>query len=865
MSDYWAGTSYGWTPIYWLTISGIPVVFSERAMGLALPAGYTSEDASLVIDDSADVGVDQVDREKGIGVGLSLSFQLLDTTAVRGWLRKFGLQTQLTAHLGHSDPTATVASTAGWPATGAIYTGLERIEYTGLGGPGFTFTGLSHGTSGSLATTHRVGTTGQIVTDLPRYWRGRDVVLWATLVDPSGYACGTTLPTAETRMIWRGRIESPPIHQPTGFAFQAKSLDRILDDTLGAKLSGRVAQGAQALVTIWPGLSLTVSILPYDAGGALLGWPVTVSIQPFEALTVGTTYAWSDLQALAIAAWAAAVPAAIYGVHVGDMAWNGQGDATIRILADATLYGLKVTSTYGLKTYSQTLSFAATAGLKSDTTVDLQGPAMESIFDGTPLGKTLALSLDDIQATDCPTGGIVLLSQGSDKTLAYSYTSLFTSQNIVYCLGVALMPGQTAPPAKADPLAPGNSQDIDWKAELWLSSPIDGSTTDVGSLVLMCLESSGTGLRGIGDLLAQGQGYGIPADLIDLPSLTDLDDEPIHGLKGQATAAEQSFVGLFGGLLGLFRFAVVAGPRPGYPYGDIMLRIVRMSPGQAAFEVITDADLLTHAGDPVTSVERMAAPNAVTVTVTAPGWDPGDGAEIIFNDVPGIESNGRQELSVDVAGMDRDQLATALSASVGGQFAFDEGVQAVELMVHPSVVAEVGDTVTLTCTHPALWTWNSNPGGPGYNGPALVVGRTMNLRTLTTTLRLLIDGSVLVHALSPAAEVTGYDSAITPTWIEVALGQGGMMLAHFVAAIEAAGGPITVIHYQPGGAESDANTFTLSAAADVGGNCRLTVSVDGSALALSTALRSTLTLPKSASATAWQRNYAHTDDGSKWV
>ena len=66
----WDTIRYGWNTHLWLTISGIPVVWGERATGKTLPADFPDEDGSLVIDGSAELGTDQIDRARGVSVGM---------------------------------------------------------------------------------------------------------------------------------------------------------------------------------------------------------------------------------------------------------------------------------------------------------------------------------------------------------------------------------------------------------------------------------------------------------------------------------------------------------------------------------------------------------------------------------------------------------------------------------------------------------------------------------------------------------------------------------------------------------------------------------------------------------------------------
>jgi hypothetical protein len=63
-----------------------------------------------------------------------------------------GARTNLSAAIGAADVTATVSSTAGFPATGTIQIDSEQIGYTGL--TSSSFTGLVRGTNGTTATSH---------------------------------------------------------------------------------------------------------------------------------------------------------------------------------------------------------------------------------------------------------------------------------------------------------------------------------------------------------------------------------------------------------------------------------------------------------------------------------------------------------------------------------------------------------------------------------------------------------------------------------------------------------------------------------------------------------------------------------------
>ena len=65
------------------------------------------------------------------------------------------LNTILTALLGAGDTTATVASTAAWPSSGIFSVDQEIVAYSGK--TPTTFTGLTRGYDGTVATTHSNG------------------------------------------------------------------------------------------------------------------------------------------------------------------------------------------------------------------------------------------------------------------------------------------------------------------------------------------------------------------------------------------------------------------------------------------------------------------------------------------------------------------------------------------------------------------------------------------------------------------------------------------------------------------------------------------------------------------------------------
>ena len=75
---------------------------------------------------------------------------------------------------------------------------------------------------------------------------------------------------------------------------------------------------------------------------------------------------------------------------------------------------------------------------------------------------------------------------------------------------------------------------------------------------------------------------------------------------------------------------------------------------------------------------------------------------------------------------------------------------------------------------------------------------------------------------------------------------------------------VRLLHYEPGqGAEGVTRYYDISGVADTGSACRLTVNAVGGGAVLTTS--SYLTWPESANDDAWQAQWMHDGDGSRWV
>ena len=308
MGGVFAAVQYGWGVVYWLTVEGVPVVWIERETAQTLPSGY-SQDASLVIDKSSEVG-QLVDRESGLGAGFPLTCQLLDTTEARSWLRKWGQQAELRQTVAWNDTEVHVDDVAGWPASGVLWLGLERVSYTGtVGGVDPHFTGCTRGTAGSLASTHVPGSVGGTATDLPRWWRGRQVRLYASPVAPSGAMTGSSL-EAEAAEVWRGTLDQGPDRVGGLWEFQAQALDRRLDLPLAEPVTGLVIDLAPRY-PVEPGYQVAVHVKGWNAAiPAVALWEFLITLQPYAALPSGTLLTPSQQAEAIKVAWSAALPLA---------------------------------------------------------------------------------------------------------------------------------------------------------------------------------------------------------------------------------------------------------------------------------------------------------------------------------------------------------------------------------------------------------------------------------------------------------------------------------------------------------------------------------------------------------------------------
>lgn len=820
----WDAVRYGWTPIYYLTIEGLPVIWTEAALGLTLPTGYTTESASLSLDAAA-FGTEQIDRQRGVSMSAPLNFKILDSATAWAYLSRWNLETRITAQADYNDATITVDGTTGWPASGSLYIGRELVTYTGKGAT--SFTGCTRGVCG-LAYTHKPGTSGQTVTDRPRYWLGRQVTLWAKPCDASGAVPGTALATDAVE-VWRGRIASQPSRQRDGFAFTAEQLDRLLDAPLAAKVTGTV-KAVGGYYAVDTGATAVINVGLADAAGVWTNYAATLDIWAGSGKADGDAVTGSDARAQVATAWSAWVTGNSLGAVFGALTWwkstiNGLWFAGILIKSNAAVESIDINLEQPF--FGATSISPIPSGMTGDVTKAIGWEVPDYPFDQTGASTGIVAKLDDALAADIVAPGILRVTVGK-QMFAFAYNFVAPSGGNVY-FGTS---GKSAFPFTLAGVVGASCE---------IAQDYNG---DAGDLMLSALQSSGvSGLRGTYDTFAQGSGYGIDSGII---SESDFETDPTVQFYSTCEADGGSFADIFGGALALFRRAVVGR----VDSGAWKLRLVSTDPGGTDnADSVADTDLLTHEADPVESVDRAMSPNSVTVRLTT------QDSEIVsvYNSNADIEATGRREAEYSIRSLIPSEIKDSVATLALGLFAADQTAQAIKIRVGPWVAAQPGDVVYLDLNHPALWDWVTAT--QGFTGTGRVVGRMFDPVSLRVTLTILIGGGISTASLCPSAEILGYDNtAAAPT----ALYLDGKYLSVMQKVV-----PCEVLHYRAGLAESTGERYTISAATLNSGQCELTISGQTGAHSISLGA-SYVTWPTSAIDTTTQARFTHADDGTSW-
>lgn len=859
MGSVFAPVQYGWGVIYWLTVEGVPVVWIERETSQTLPSGYT-QDASLVIDKSSEVG-QLVDRESGLGAGYPLTFQLLDTATVRTWLRKWSLQAELSQPVAWNDATIHVDDVTGWPGTGEFYLGLERVRYTGtVGGGDPRFTGCTRGTAGSLASTHVPGSVGGTVTDLPRWWRGRQVRLYATPLAPSGTPTGASL-EAEAAEVWRGTIDQGPDRVGGLWELQALALDRRLELPLAAPVTGQVIDLAPRY-PVEPGYQLTLHVKGWNAATpAVALWEFLIPIEPYAGLTAGTLLTPSQQAEAIKAAWATALVLAKNmttglfnaGTYLGPLAGNGANGGTwqwlLLLQAAAVPAGgvisTKVTINGKALSTTKVEKFWQAPVANYQLTLSWQSNGNQLAGAVEP-GKLGVAGLTGVAVElDAPAPGLATYGRIKVGDLEVTYTKLELAGTLAFFANLY---------GEGFKALPGGAVKVGDLVEVLHTN--GGKAKDVARELL---SSSGTGQRGTYDTQGLLEGYGLDGSAaatsaVHNASFDKLAAGPLVALPVQVVLNGTSLAEILGGLLALSQRGLVV--RGDDDLGARRQRVAMVStePGGSDWAVeITDDHLLTTDGEPVVAVRKRDVPNTIKVTIPQGSDDPNS---YQVQDTPAAAQQGvvAVEYALPFNGKATVEQVTQWALA---RFVPAQTEQIVELRLVPWLDLEVGDLVRLALTHFAVWQWST--GTPGYTGNGRVLGVKRDLLGTYQVAAVLIDGTTSKLALCPAMAVSSFTGlAAAPTTITVPR----RFYAHLAKSIDLGHG-IDLWHYEAGlGNEAGGGGYSCSAVVDTGTAAQLTISAVLGGAVLSA--YSWLTLPNVAGSTDYQAGFAHVGDGSSW-
>jgi len=855
MATVYDPVRYGWGLVYWLTIEGVPVTFCERALGLATVSGFTTEDASLVVDKSGELGT-SIDRQAGLARGTPFRWSLRDTSTVRAYFAQPSYYATLSADATSSATTLTVTSTTGWPSSGALYAGAERITYSGT--TATTFTGCTRGVA-SRAYPHDAAGASSLLTDLPRWWLGREVKLYAKAVTPTGATTGSAW-TTDTELIWRGFVHTGPTRDGALWQFEALPMDRLCSRPLAAEWTGTLDPSEIRIPAPGPlGRMMSVSIAAHTSGGASVynyTGGSAIEFDAFDGYATGTLMTPSEIRASIKSAFDSAVSSVpeltawhwYTGSKVGvgyfnngpDQGYIGQVGAYIEHAASSNTKEIHLTIQGPWGGQLGPIKQPTPTGVTASTPIATGWASTQLMVDkgfGSPStvapGPYYGIDLDEGDPDAAPSPGKVKIGGA-----VYSYTATASANGKLFLNGLTLN-------GKGADVASIGKQDAKIVAQ---------ATGTTSSIILQTLLSSGeSALRdATWDTLIEGQGYGLAADAVDVGGIPAAADKGWLALQ-QLTVAHgsRSLQEVIGGLLALSGKALAMRQIRTATSRAAQITVVDTSPvGSAYVATITDADLLSRLGDPVDAGQPPGGLNRIAVK----GSEVDDAAEIeiTISDRPAVMAAGAREASFDVPIGDRDGLVPVVKSWASSRFARDHVSQVLTVRVGPWIDAQVGDIVRLNITSHHVWQWSS--GTPGYTGQGRVLGRSFDLTSGVVELELLVDGAQATAGLCPSAQVvdTGAGTFDVAKEYEPILS----------AALTAAAGDITLIHYRPGQAESTATTFDISAATVTSGVCRCTISSGSPSFTVNS---SRVTWPKSADDDAYQALYMHDADGTRWA
>jgi hypothetical protein len=144
-----------------------------------------------------------------------------------------GPRTNLSGPIDRDDLTIPVITTAGFPASGVLHIGCERIEYTGT--VANAFTGCTRGTMPWVGSwwphsfDHGGTAWGAEVTSRPSKWKGRGVALYLTARDPTS---GAWCSRADSELVFAGLLDGWSYDGKGTFTLAATSVEKMTEAVL---------------------------------------------------------------------------------------------------------------------------------------------------------------------------------------------------------------------------------------------------------------------------------------------------------------------------------------------------------------------------------------------------------------------------------------------------------------------------------------------------------------------------------------------------------------------------------------------------------------------------------------------------------
>ena len=869
-----ASLRYGHSLWFACRIEGIPVIFTEHnptGNPSNPPTGYTL-DPSLILDDSPPIG-ERVDRREGLGQAFDLTVKLSRTQPVIDLMKRPSAVTNLVANL---DPSHTagleVESTASFPASGSVYVGRERIDYTSKGTQNGNpaLLGLTRGAPGGDWRRYEMPTNSTIaawVADAPTLWRGREVTIWAYYSDPAGanhedyLIPGVGGTSTGAACVWRGHIHDHPAPDADGWAFRCRSYGRKLAEPVGTPLSGDAFWGLDDDAPMYNDPSVVLQVAIFEIMGS--GLDIERQISPFTGLgAYGTPIRGNQIRDAIKAAWDAEFTG---DANIGALSWAvedyvdpGQGlrrKWSAYFQATSVNGGALITS---LRPISGAWSGWMGLGWEKNYAGEPWNTLSAFIFSTTPgrvetglvmesanLGiSSVTIQTDDGDPSKVPASGWVRLDAG-DASKVLKFTSAEVHGHAV---SLQIEPGQGDLSGLTSEAVTTGDQGQAKASILWRDA---GSYREIMLRMLMSSGRSGAFVNNATfDTLPASQGYDLPG--VNVASFDALDGA--WGLfEGEiAVDDELSFGAAFGGLLALSQRAIV----PLSDGDEVKLTAVRTSVYDTAGAVtITDADLVTQNGSPaIRRLAKVRTPNAITVTRKSRAGS-STGAPVHVNDLHGQQAAGVERWSIDVIGVQSSGIRHPV-ASWGKTIFAEQGAGIpYEIDVPPWVDVQTGDAVRIAST--SFRFVDPSTGALGYTGGARVIGRQVRIRDQVQTLTVILQGQYTGITLSPAMEILSISGS----------GGAGDVISvpavyYDLAKAYLEGVPLALYnHHAPGEAAATGDTLSITAV-NLGTDCELTI---GLVIGGTLAAGDFLTLPASGSSNPAQLLHLHTDTaGAVW-